>query len=185
MDEAPPVRRRGAFVPSLVTAVAILLWLTATAVVGALLDAAGSVAIGGDSAALLDPGRFGQSTLLSFAFAVSAAVSFWLIAPIVARLRPLAVVARSLVAGLVAAILMWPVEFFVLVDVFGRGPTTEQSAGLSDLVDLQPAYDAPQIAVLALSSELQLIVFRLPLYVLSGLALWMWLRRKGTMHAEA
>jgi hypothetical protein len=38
---------------------------------------------------------------------------------------------------------------------------------------------------MAVTNESQLILFRLPLYVLAALALWWYLRRKEMQHGEA
>jgi hypothetical protein len=73
---------------------------------------------------------FQEPLLLNAAFSLAALFSFWLLAPITAGLLPRGVIGRSLVAGIVAAVFMWPVEFFLLTayvsrltsDMAGRRP---------------------------------------------------------------
>jgi hypothetical protein len=179
MDEAAPQSRRGAFVPSLVTAAGILIWVTLTGVIGLLISVAGS-----EWRLPLRIGEFGQGMLVAFALSVAALIGFWLIAPITARLGPLSVVGRSLVAGLIAMVLIWPIEFAILTGYFNQ-LTVDQAGGLYDLEDLDPISTSADTAWLALSYDLQLILVRLPLYALAALALWLWLRRKENSHGEA
>jgi hypothetical protein len=76
-------------------------------------------------------------------------------------------------------VLIWPVEFAILTGYFNQ-VTVDQAGGLYELEDLDPIRSSTDIAWLALSSDVQLILFRLPLYVLAALALWLWLRWKET-----
>lgn len=179
MDEAAPPSRRGAFVPSLVAAAGIMIWVTLTGLIGLLISVAGS-----EWTLPFRIGEFGQWMLVTFAFSVAALTAFWLVAPITARLRPLSVVARSLVAGLIAMVLIWPIEFALLTRYFDQ-LTVDQAGGLYDLEDLDPISTSADTAWLALSNDLQIVLLRLPLYVLAALALWLWLRRKETSDGEA
>jgi hypothetical protein len=177
MDDIPRTRWRGELVPSLVAAVSIVIWLLLLAMISMLLSAWGS----GSSGPPLRLQQLGELGLLTGAFALAAWISFWLVSPITKRSSFSGVLGSTLFAGLVASIVMWPVQFVLLTGFYNQ-VAVDQTGGLYDLENLDPIYTSAEIALLALTSGLQLVVARLPLLALAALVLWWWLRRKEVTH---
>ena len=103
-------------------------------------------------------------------FAVGIFLSFWQIAPVVPELRLAHVVSRSLLATVLAAILLWFVFFVpqligeLLNSPFNADPST---------VFGQLGTDAGNAVLSALNAA----VTYLPVALLAGILLWGWLQR--------
>ena len=179
MEDPAPSRRRGAFIPSLVAALGILAFhITTTTLLNAIAQ------IGNAAPPPLEF-LLGDIVRWALQFVVIAAVclvSFWLVAPIVARLSLGSVIARVLVAAGVLFVVLVPLEFAFFYPVF----TGAEPMSAEGLYDLTPAYaDVADVLLIAVNEALATAIGRLPEIALAAVALWSWLRRKEPTHGEA
>jgi hypothetical protein len=177
MDDAPSRNRPGAFLPSLVAALGLLAYVVITTTISTLLGRLGYVS--GLPAEFFFV-EIARNALLHSVLAAACLVSFWLVAPIVARLSLWQVIARALVAAAVSFIVLVPIQF-ALVNARSSEAEPTDSGGLTDLVELAQ----PNALLIAIGYMLQFVIGRLPEIALAALALWWWLRRKESAHGEA
>jgi hypothetical protein len=179
-DEAPVIRRRRApFLPSLIAAAAVLVWVIFVGVF-VTLTGLGNLPFSDRLAGLLD-----LTTLVHVAFAAGILLSFWLLGPIVGGLRVSGLIVRALLAVAVGAVLAFPVEFAVYSTYFAQIAQQQDGASSSGLVDVSPAPGALDALASGAVAALQVAVSRFPLVVLAALGSWAWQRRSSARGQEA
>ncbi|MFC5501929.1 hypothetical protein ACFPJ4_06705 [Lysinimonas soli] len=165
------ITRPGAY-PAFLAALGVFVALLALGFVHSLLSALQAVSL---SASGNDVGQLWLAQLLSsisgpLPFAIGILLCFWQIAPIAPQLRLAHVVTRSLLAVVVAAVLLWVVDVVVqfVADIASRPFSYDPGAIFGRL---------GQNVLYSLISAMQSAVSYLPVAVLAGILLWGWLQR--------
>jgi hypothetical protein len=177
MDDAAPPSRRGALLPNLVAAFGIFAYLVVLTVIVSAIDQLGRQAPDFLDFVLKNGARV---AVLHLAFAAACLLSFWLVAPIVARLSLGTLIVRVLIAAGIAFVVLVPIEFVQFTAMFA-GNQPADGAGIYDVT--YPYLEATEVFFLAMQDAFQTAIGRVPLIALAGLALWLWLRR--TVPGEA
>lgn len=170
--------RQHGVVVALVTALAVLVLLLAQDFLSAVFSSLGNAA--SNLTSPVSPaywfGTVGQQLALQYVpFAVGLFLSFWFIAPIGAALRLFHVVTRSLLAATVGAAAVIVVQVTTGLYLAFQGPLGSMT-GFS-------GRDALHNVVWGILTGALDFVRWVPVVVLAGVLLWIWLERHPAKHA--
>ncbi|TBN57042.1 hypothetical protein EYE40_06305 [Glaciihabitans arcticus] len=180
--------RRGAW-PALLTALGVAAFLVMQNVLSSLVTMLGL--IGTPTQTTVDgleqlevihvsdyiwQGVLTQTLIISLPLAFGVFVSFWILAPIGEELQLRFVVARSVLAGAVGAVIIF------LVAVISALVGSIESGGILSSWSFSPYADFFSSALQALTTALGSFVFTLPLVILGGVLLWTWTRHTDREH---
>ena len=182
------LKRRGAW-PALLTALGVAAFLVLQNVLSslvALIGLAGTPAQTSTDglyeleqlpfADYIWQGVLTQTLIISLPLAFGVFVSFWILAPIGEELHLRFVVARSVLAGAIGAVIVF------LVAIVSTLVGSIESGGILSSWSISPYNDFLSSTLQSLNTALGSFVFTLPLVILGGVLLWTWTRATDREH---
>jgi len=182
------LRRRGAW-PALLTALGVAAFLVLQNVLSTLVTLIGLA--GTPTQTTVDglqqlevvhvsdyiwQGVLTQTLIISLPLAFGVFVSFWILAPIGEELHLRFVVARSVLAGAIGAVIVF------LVAIVATLVGSIESGGILSSWSISPYNDFLSSTLQSLNTALGSFVFALPLVILGGVLLWTWTRATDRDH---